>query len=87
MTDANFSLFVVAAPAMSMEQDQPPEETFVPTAAGPGVQRRGHFFYIAVFFILIAFLCYLLNSTNVTWTQVVPEPSSAPPSSSSPAPH
>ena len=87
MTDASFLLFVVAAPAMSMEQDQPPEETFVPSTAGPGVQRRGYFFYIAAFFVLIALLCYLLNSTNVTWTQVVPEPPSAPTSSSSPAPH
>jgi len=69
---------------MSMEQDPLSEESPVPLSAGPSAQRRGYFFYIAAFFILIALLCYLLNSTNVTWTQVVPEPSSAP---SSPVPH
>jgi hypothetical protein len=63
-----------------MENDQLPEETSAPPSSGQGAQGRGYFFYIAAFFILIALLCYLLNSTNVNWTQVVPTaPTSATP--------
>jgi hypothetical protein len=69
---------------VSTNLDQLPEDTPEPISSGGPTGKRGYFFYIAAFFILIALLCYLLNSTNVTWTQVVPEPSSAPPA---PAPH
>jgi hypothetical protein len=41
---------------MSTEQDPPTEEVSVPLSGGPSATRRGHFFYIAAFFILIA-LC------------------------------
>ncbi len=76
----------ISAPHLdvSTNSDQMPEESSDPISTGAPTGKRGHFFYIAVFFILIALLCYLLNSTNVTWTQVVPEPSSASPN---PAPH
>ena len=79
----------ISAPLVdvSTNPDQLPEDRPEPISIGAPSGKRGYFFYIAVFFILIALLCYLLNSTNVPWTQVVPEPSSAPPSSSSPAPH
>jgi len=70
---------------MSMEYDQPPEETPAPASTGSPTQGRGYFFYIAALFILIGLLCYLLNSTNVTWTQVEP-PAPTPATSSSPAP-
>jgi len=76
--------FCVGSPlslTVSTNSDQFPEDTSLSTGAPPG--KRGYFFYIAVFFILIALLCYLLNSTNVTSLQVVPNPPSAP---SSPAP-
>jgi hypothetical protein len=46
-------------------EDQPPDEIYVPEQPRTPGQSRGYFFYIAVFFILIALLCYLLNSSNV----------------------
>ena len=69
---------------MSLENNPPPDETPAPPTA-PRTQGRGYFFYIAVFFILIALLCYLLSNTGVTWTQLVPTLPSE--TSSSTVPH
>ncbi len=70
---------------MSLENYPSPEETPAPHSASPRPPGRGYFFYIAVFFILIALLCYLLNNTGGSWTQLVPTlPSEA---TSSTVPH
>ena len=60
----------------------PPEEPTDSVSPVEKSQGRGYFFYIAVFFILIAVLCYLLNSPGVNWSQGVPAVPAAPTSTS-----
>jgi hypothetical protein len=67
---------------MSSDHDIPPGEDYIPeqpTARGP---RRGYFFYIAAFFILVGLLCYLLSNSNVisleTGSVTPPTPAPAP---------
>jgi hypothetical protein len=61
---------------MSKDDPLPQEETYVPPPSRGKSQKRGYFFYIAVFFILIALLCYLLNT--VTWSQLNLTPPGSP---------
>jgi hypothetical protein len=67
--------------AMSKHHHHPDEGHSVGTPPASKPQGRGFFFYIAGLFILIALLCFILNTANFSWSPTVPPtpPASAPP--------
>jgi hypothetical protein len=66
---------------MSMEDHRLPEEVSSDDPPARSPQGRGYFFHIAIFFILIALLCYLVGSTRVNWFGGIPAPPTAATSS------
>jgi hypothetical protein len=64
---------------MSTHHPHRPEDSPRPASPAPSPQGRGYFFHIAVFFILIALLCYILSSSKVNWTEVPSPPAASTP--------
>lgn len=57
---------------MSADQYQPPEAPSAELAPVEKAQGRGYFFYIAVFFIVVATICFFLSSPSFNLSLGVP---------------